>query len=99
MQRYPQHVVKRLACPACGEANRIRFGASQMLLEAPCSSCGVLIRWKRKTMASAHGVVPAFADYEPEVAVPDRGGAGALGQQGVGDPSVTRGLSERGAGP
>jgi predicted RNA-binding Zn-ribbon protein involved in translation (DUF1610 family) len=72
MQQYPTHVIKRLTCPNCGTAEKIRFGFFEVRFEAPCPDCGVIIRWKRKPDRSGGLIRQAFDDYEPEIAPPPR---------------------------
>jgi transcription initiation factor TFIIIB Brf1 subunit/transcription initiation factor TFIIB len=62
------NVTKVKICPACGATNRIRYEFSIMMIEAPCSSCGVIVKWKRKTPGSGGQIKTAFDDDEPELA-------------------------------
>ncbi len=73
MQYYSQYIIQGLACPACGEENEVQFDHAYDVLEAPCSSCEVLIRWRRRTSVRAHGAPDGLDDPMSEVAVPSRG--------------------------
>jgi transcription elongation factor Elf1 len=63
-----QFVTKRLTCPGCGAENRVRFEASEMLHELPCSHCAAIVWWKRRPYPQGSGVQTAFSDYESEIA-------------------------------
>jgi hypothetical protein len=58
-------VIKKIACPACGVVNRVRYEFNIMMIEAPCSSCGVMVKWKRKTPGSGGQIRTAFEDDTP----------------------------------
>jgi hypothetical protein len=38
-----------------------------MMVEAACSSCGAIVRWKRKTPGSGGQIRTAFEDDNPEL--------------------------------
>jgi len=73
MQTYPEYVTKNLICPSCGSKEQIRFEQFEMMFDAPCLSCGIMIRWKRKPQGSGGGIRIAMDDYEPEIAPLDLG--------------------------
>jgi predicted RNA-binding Zn-ribbon protein involved in translation (DUF1610 family) len=45
-------VIKKYKCPACGIEEVMRFHHRQMMMEAPCSSCGAMVRWDPDDRAS-----------------------------------------------
>ena len=65
------NVTRTKVCPACGEENRIRYDYRTMVIEAPCSSCGALVKWKRKMPGSGGKIRTAFEDDGAEIVPPD----------------------------
>lgn len=63
------NVTKKKICPACGAENRIRYDLWTMVVEAPCSSCGALVKWKRKIPGSGGQLRTAFEDDTPELVI------------------------------
>lgn len=67
-------VTKSRECPACGAVNRVRYEVSEMMIESACSSCGAMVRWKRKTPGAGGGIRTAFEDEGAELAPLDHYG-------------------------
>lgn len=65
-------VTKARVCPACGATNRIRYEFDIMMVESPCSSCGAMVRWKRKAPGAGGEIKTAFEDDAPELAPLDQ---------------------------
>ncbi|MDW5562722.1 MAG: hypothetical protein SA339_05795 [Methanomassiliicoccus sp.] len=61
------NITKAKICPACGATNRIRYDWRTMMVEAPCSSCGALVKWKRKMLGAGGSIKTAFEDDTPEL--------------------------------
>lgn len=66
------NVTKAKVCPACQAVNRIRYDCRTMMVEAPCSSCGAIVKWKGKTPGSGGQIHTAFEDDTPELVPLDR---------------------------
>lgn len=49
-------VIKKYKCPACGIEEVMRFHHRQMMMEAPCSSCGAMVRWDPDDRASSESL-------------------------------------------